>query len=357
MLDTHIRKAIILVGGEGTRLRPLTWTTTKAMMPVLNVPFIERVISYLASYNISEIILAMGYRPDSISEYFTHRNTAGINLFYSVEETALGTAGAVKNTEAYINEGETFLVLNGDIFTDLDLKAMQNYHKSMNAAVTIALTPVKDPSQFGVVERDNTSKITRFIEKPSRNNITSNLINAGIYIMDTRIFAHMPPKKFCMFEKDVFPQLIAGGEAVYGYSSNAYWIDMGTPRKFLDLNLDLLLGKSRIVLPVDGGHAVGEGTEIHSEAQIAEPAIIGAKCNIGRGAVLKGPLVIGTGCTISDYAFINSSIIMDGTSVGKHAKVINSILASGLDIKQGESVENRVMALDPTAGKTVTSQL
>lgn len=357
MLDNHIRKAIILVGGEGTRLRPLTYTTTKAMMPVLNVPFIERMISYVRSYNISEIILAMGYKPDSISDYFHKSPIKDVTLRYCVEESALGTAGAVKNASRYIDEGESFFVFNGDIFTDLNLNTMAKFHQNVNATITIALTPVDDPSQFGVVERDNGQRIIRFIEKPQGDNITSNCINAGTYIMNTDIFDHIPVNQFCMFEKDVFPQLIAKDGRIYGYNSDAYWIDMGTPRKYLDLNRDLLCGKSKTPNLPQYEEMIGKGSEIHPQASVEGPVLIGTNCSIGKGVVVKGPSVIGTECTISDYAFINGSIIMDRTSVGKHVKVVNSILSNGLTINDGESVENSVMAFDSVACRTVTSQL
>lgn len=357
MLDTLIRKAIILVGGEGTRLRPLTYSTTKAMMPVLNIPFIERVITYLSGHGVSDIVLAMGYRPDSISRHFAGRDRGITNLLYSIEEQAMGTAGAVKNGERYIEPGETFFVLNGDIFTDLDLQAMQRFHREKNASVTIALTPVEDPSQYGVVERDDAGRVTHFTEKPAQGSISGNLINAGTYIMDTGIFEYIPEHRFCMFEKDVFPELIARSRHVYGYSSDAYWMDMGTPRKYLQLNRDLLLGKSKDIQLGESGWQAGEKTKVHPEAQVRGPAVVGPQCTIGKGAVVNGPSVIGACCTISDYAFIDSSIIMNSTCIGAHAKVVGSILSSGLMIGKGESVENSVIAMDPAAAKTVTSQL
>ncbi len=357
MLDNHIRKAIILVGGAGTRLRPLTYATPKAMLPVLNIPFIERMISYLRNYYITEIVLAMGYRPDSISGYFSSHTIRDITLHYCVEEIALGTAGAVRNASHFFTAGESFFVFNGDIFTDLNLHTMLKFHQNIHAGVTIALTPVDDPSQFGVVERNSAQRIIRFTEKPQGKDVTGNYINAGTYIMNTGIFDHIPENKFCMFEKDVFPHLIEMGERLFGYSSDAYWIDMGTPQKYMQLNRDLLYGKSRGVQPPLDGLIVGGKTIIHPEAHIEGPVIIGDDCTIGKGSVVKGPSVIGDGCSISDYAFINSSIIMSRTSMEENVKVINSILSSGLTITNGKTVENSIIACEPVAGQTVTSQL
>ncbi|MBM3183647.1 MAG: NDP-sugar synthase, partial [Chloroflexi bacterium] len=235
-------KAIILVGGEGTRLRPLTYSTVKAMVPVLNKPFIEHVIRYLNKHDIHDIVLAMGYKPDSIMGYFGDAHGLGARLVYSMEESPLGTAGAVKNAEKHIDD--TFFVLNGDIFTDIDLTDMLKFHRQKKSKLTIALTPVDDPTHFGVVETDADHRIIRFVEKPSKEEVTTNRINAGVYILEPEILQRIPQATFCMFERQVFPALVAEDEPAFGYHTDAYWIDTGTPAKYLQLTRDLMYGKS-----------------------------------------------------------------------------------------------------------------
>jgi len=220
-------KAVVLVGGEGTRLRPLTYFTVKAMVPVLNKPFIEYIIRHLSHHNVSEIILAIGYKPDRITEYFTDEIQLGTKLIYSIETDPLGTAGAVKNAEPYIDN--TVFVMNGDIFTDLDLTDMLRFHKNKGAKVTIALTPVEDPTRFGVVEINSNQRVKRFIEKPKREQVAGNMINAGVYVMETEVLRRIPEGKRSMFEHDIFPSLLTEGEPVFGYTTNVYWMDMGTP--------------------------------------------------------------------------------------------------------------------------------
>ena len=215
--------AVILVGGQGTRLRPLTYTTCKAMVPVLNKPFLEHVFSYLKRYGVTNIVLSVGYMPDQIRAYFGDGSSLGLRLTYVVEDSPLGTAGGVKNAERYL-DGPT-VVMNGDIFTDIDLGAMVSFHKKRGAKVTIALTGVEDPSQYGVVETDAKGQVKRFVEKPAPGETTSNLINAGIYILEPEVLREVPANTRCMFERDLFPKLIQEGTPVTGIPQTATgWI-------------------------------------------------------------------------------------------------------------------------------------
>ena len=330
-------KAVILVGGEGTRLRPLTYSTVKAMVPVLNKPFIEYVIRHLSNHNINEVILAVGYKPDCITAYFGDAGQLGTKLIYSVEPVPLGTAGPVKYAEQYIDE--TFFVINGDIFTDIDLTDMLDFHKSKAAKVTIALTPVDDPTRFGVVETDNQMRVTCFVEKPSWEQVTSNMINAGIYILDTEILERIPQGKRFMFEHDVFPALLADGEAVFGYATNTYWIDMGTPEKYLQLNADLLYGKSAQVVFQADNIRIDERSSVHPQAELTGPLLVGGDCTIDKGVHLKGPVVFGSGCNIRDGAIIENSILWQKVSVGKQAVLRDCIVASDNHIENNAHIE------------------
>jgi mannose-1-phosphate guanylyltransferase len=335
-------KAVILVGGEGTRLRPLTYTTVKAMVPVLNKPFIEYVIRYLSNHNIHEIILALGYKPDCITDYFGDASQLGAKLLYSVETEPLGTAGAVKNAEQYIDD--IFFVMNGDIFTDLDLTGMLRFHKDKAAKVTIALTPVEDPTRFGVVETDSNQRVTRFIEKPKREQVTSNMINAGVYIIESQVLNRIPEGKRFMFERDVFPPLLAEGEPVFSHATDAYWIDTGTPEQYLQLNSDLMFGKSIQVAFKPEEIRINENTSVHPQAKLTGPILVDRDCAIGKGAQLKGPVVIGADCTIKDNAIIENSILWENITVGEQAVLKDCIVASNSCIKNNSRNESATIA-------------
>jgi len=319
-------KAIILVGGEATRLRPLTCNIPKAMVPVLNTPFLEHVIHYLSQHQATEIVLALSQRQQFIESYFGDGSRFGIRLYYSIEDTPLGTGGAVKNAEKYLDE--TFLVLNGDIFTDLDITAMMELHRDRKAKVTIALTPVDDPTSYGLVETTARSRITRFLEKPSPSEVTTNMINAGIYIIEPDVLTYIPPQVSFSFERELFPPLLEQGEPVYAYPSSAYWIDIGAPEKYLQLHRDLLNGKSSHYAP-PSEKLIGEHSNIHPTAQINGPVVVGDNCNIESKVKLIGPVVIGPGCTIQPGAVIEDSVIWHAVQVGPRAVVKNCILANG----------------------------
>ena len=335
-------KAIILVGGEGTRLRPLTYTVVKAMVPILNKPFIDYVFRYLISHKIREIILAMGYKPDCITDYFGDASQLGTKLVYSVETEPLGTAGAVKNAEQHIDNA--FFVMNGDIFTDLDLTEMLRFHKNKNAKVTIALAPVDDPTRFGVVETDSNRRVTRFVEKPKPEQVTSNMINAGVYIIEREILNRVPQGKRFMFERDVFPTLLSEGEPVFGYATDAYWIDTGTPEQYLQLNRDLMFGQSVQVDFKPEEIRISEGASINPQAKLTGPILVDGDCSVGEGAQLKGPVTIGTGCTIKDGAIIENSILWQNVTIGERATLKDCIVASNSYIDNNACVECATIA-------------
>jgi mannose-1-phosphate guanylyltransferase len=336
-------KVIILVGGEGTRLRPLTYSTPKAMMPVLNIPFIHHVINHLNRHDINHIILSMGYKPDAIKKYFDVSSGTTSRIIYNIEDKPLGTAGAVKYAQKYLDKQEQFFVMNGDVFTDMDLTGMLNFHRSKKAAATIALTAVADPTQFGVVEIDSQYRIKRFVEKPKREEAPSNLINAGFYILEPKILKNIPEDKFTMFERDVFPQLIAAGEPVYGYVTDSYWIDMGTPHKYLRLSCDLLQGKCTSIKPHDEDIIISKNSIIDVESELQGPLLIDANCRIGKGVILKGPTVIGMNCEIAEDSKIEGSILWSSVSIGRNVKMKNCIIASNNFIEDNANLENEVI--------------
>jgi len=338
-------KAVILVGGEATRLRPLTSNTPKAMMPVLNTPFLEHVIHHLSRYQINDIILAQGHLAQPIESYFGDGSQFGVKLSYVLEDTPRGTAGAVKNAERYLDE--TFLVLNGDIFTDLDITAMIDFHRERKAEATIALTPVDDPTSYGLIETNAQGRITRFLEKPGWSEVLqgrTNMINAGTYILEPGVLAQIPPQTKVSIERETFPLLLAQGEPVYAYSSSAYWIDVGTPERYHQLHRDLLSGKSRQYALAPGEEVlIGEQSNIHPTALIKGPAVIGANCSIGPRAKLTGPVVIGDGCTILEDSIIEESIIWRNARLGPRVSLKNSILADNCCLDTGSICEESVL--------------
>ena len=344
MNSSTTMKAVILVGGEGTRLRPLTYTTVKAMVPILNKPFIEHVINYLRSHGIGEVILAMGYKPDVIREYFD-KHPMSARLIYSVEEAPLGTAGAVKYAEQYISD--TFFVFNGDVFCDIDLTAMLRFHRSNKSVATIALTPVDDPSQFGVIEMDTNQRVKQFIEKPKREEAPSNMINAGVYILEPQIFDRIPPGERCMFEHNVFPGLIADNKAVFGYAADtAYWIDTGTPQKYMQLNRDLLSGKSSQICSRHGEIITGKDTIIHRGARLVPPVLVDQKCIVARDAQIIGPTILGRDCKVGEGAIVESSILWENVEIGRGAIVKNSILGNNNIVPDNRIIDSQVIGSD-----------
>jgi mannose-1-phosphate guanylyltransferase len=338
-------KAVILVGGEATRLRPLTCNTAKIMIPMLNRPFFEHLVGYLKKHNIADIILAVGKSPEQIQDYFGDGSKLGVRLTYSMENFPLGTAGALKNAEKSLDE--SFIVLNGDIFTDIDLSRMMRLHREKKAIASLALTPVEDPTIYGVVETDSEGRVRRFIEKPSRDKVTTNMINGGIYILEPRILGYIAPDTFSMFERDVFPSLLEKGQVMYGYPFQDYWIDIGTPGKYLKLQRDLL---RRYV--GDNGVRFEGDSFVHSSAQIEGPAIIGDGCFIDRNSIVRGPAVLGARCHVGEGAVVEGVVLWQDCQVSKGARLRNCLVACRCQVgEESEITDDCVLGDDVLTGK------
>jgi len=335
-------QAVLLVGGEGTRLHPLTCNTVKAMVPILNRPFLEHMIWYLKSHGVDSVVLALCHLPGQIEKYFGNGNQCGVRLTYVMEKSPLGTAGAVKNAESHLDE--VFLVFNGDIFTDIDLGAMVAFHLHWKAKATIALTAVENPSAYGVIETEPDGRVRRFVEKPPPGEATTNLINAGIYILDREVIRNIPPNTRYMFEHHLYPTLLSQGVPIYAYRSDAYWIDIGTPEKYLQVQHDLLAGRCKAALPIEiaeiGGCDQTVGASIHPTARIVGPVVVGNGCSMGPGVRITGPAVIGAGCHILDGAVIQEAILWGGVRVGRHATVECCIVGNGSLIGDGSCVSH-----------------
>ena len=332
-------KAVILVGGEGTRLRPLTYSTPKTMVPILNRPFLEHMLKYMKSHHIDDVVLALCYLPDHIRDYFGDGSDYGVKLTYVVESSPLGTAGAVKNVAQHLDE--TFFVFNGDVFTDMNLTAMLKTHQKKSSKATIALTPVEDPSMYGIVETDKNGRVKRFVEKPKHEEATTNMINAGTYILEPDLLDYIPTNQNYMFEHGLFPLLLQRGEPFYGFASHGYWIDIGTPSKYMKVNCDLLNGAITTDFPGSTykNNVWTEGRcNIHPNAKIEGPAVIGSNCIIEAKAHIKGPTVIGPDCHISADSLVEKSIVWHNVAIGKGAKLQQCIIADAVSIEEGCNV-------------------
>jgi mannose-1-phosphate guanylyltransferase len=318
-------KAVILVGGKGTRLYPLTLGTPKSMVPILNKPFLEHMISYLKKYDILDIILAMGYLPDPIQSYFYDGSEFGVRITYLVEDKPLGTGGAVKNAEFLLEE--PFFVFNGDVLTEIDLGNMARVHRETGTSVTMALTPVDDPSLYGVVETDASGMVKQFVEKPSRDEAPTNMINAGIYIIEPEILGRIPSETFFMVERELFPVLLEEGQSISSYASDAYWIDIGTTDKYLKVNHDLLSREdlSSTCLQSDNDTS-------HHEAIIEGPVLLGKNCALGENVRIKGPAVIGDKCEVGDNATVEGAIVWQNSKMGRSSLLENCIIASNCHV-------------------------
>lgn len=322
-------KAIILVGGEGLRLRPLTCKIPKPMVPIVNRPFLEHMLKNLKKHNIDEVILAICYLPACLQRHFGDGSALEVRLNYTVEESPLGTGGAVKNAQQLLND--TFLVFNGDVFSDLDLTDMIKFHRKHKAKATIALTPVEDPTAYGVVETDNQSRVKRFVEKPSWERVTTNFINAGTYVLEPEVLELIPPGIFCMLERGLFPDLVERGIPFFGYRSNAYWIDIGNPKDYLKLHHDLLMRKAIVHFPgklIADDIWLDKGCNIHPSVKLIGPIVIGRKCVIEQDVQISGPTVLGSGCNIRQGSTIDEAILWQNVKLGKNVTIRNSVVGS-----------------------------
>ncbi len=338
-------KAVILVGGPGTRLQPLTYSKPKSMVPILNKPFIEYTIAYLKQFGINDIILTLSYLPEVIRDYFGDGSGLGVRLTYCVEKDPMGTAGAVKNAEQYLHS--TFIVLNGDIFTDLDIAEMLAFHHRKGARATLSVCQVDNPSAFGVIETNDDRRIGRFVEKPPPGEATTNWINAGTYILEPEVLKHIPSGSYYMFEKGLFPFLIDEGEPVYGYHYSGYWLDMGSLGQYFALNCDLLLSKTSSPLSGGPGGGIFHETDVtlHPSAMIVAPVVIGSRCRIGQGVNVKGPVVIGSDCRLEDGSSVENAVLWHNVSVGANANLKQCIIGNDVMVEPGREIANYAVTL------------
>lgn len=313
-------QAVVLVGGAGTRLRPLTDTRPKPMMALVDRPFVAHQIDLLRRHGIDDVIFSCGYRPDALRAHFGDRSAEGVRFRYVVDPEPLGTAGAIKNAEDLIDDA-AFLVLNGDILTDLDLDAFTARHRETGASGTIALTPVEDPSAFGLVRLYEGGRVEAFVEKPAPADLRPGepfRINAGTYLLEPGVLDRIPAGRACSIEREVFPELADMG-VLYGFPSHAYWRDIGTPASYLSAVHDVLTGALHTGSPTGAGY-LGPGAAVDPSADVDARSAIGGGAVVEAGARVSASTV-GAGARIGEGAVVDGAIVGEGVVVGAGARL------------------------------------
>ncbi len=316
-------QAVILVGGEGTRLRPLTFGTPKPMVPIVGVPFLARTLERLYEAGIRDVILPAGYMPQAITEYFGDGSRLDMKITYVIEDEPLGTAGAIKNVEQHITG--PFFMMNGDVLTSLDLRAMIAYHKEKGGLGALHLIKVEDPSSFGCVVHDGSGRISQFIEKPPKGTEPTNEINAGTYLLDPKVLDFIPPGRNVSIERETFPKILAEAQPLYAYTTEDYWIDVGRPEHYLTVHRDVLNG----VMPLEVEPGIsGAGAANADCANLIAPVYIGEGSVIARTARVGPNVVLGKNCRIAANAVIEDSVLWDDVVVEEGAAIEETIIAS-----------------------------
>src|SRR6185295_4502213 len=294
-------KAVVMAGGEGTRLRPLTSNQPKPMVPIVGKPCMEHIVELLKEHGFDDIVVTLAFMPQAIRGYFGAGESHGVLIRYSVEESPMGTAGSVKLAEGALDE--PFLVISGDALCDIDLGELVRFHQEKEALVTIALKSVDNPLEFGIVVTDEDGRIERFLEKPSWGQVFTDTINTGIYVLDPEVLRHVPTDRPYDFSKELFPYLLEMGRPMYGYVMDGYWQDIGNLDQFRQANFDALDGNVRLNIPgirIRGNVWLGEGVEIADLEQIEGPAYIGNYCRIAPGASVGSHSVLSNSVTLRE---------------------------------------------------------
>ena len=306
-------KAVVLVGGFGTRLQPLTLTTPKQMLPVVDRPMLEHIVGGLGAHGITEVTLSLGYKEDVFREAYPDGECAGVAVRYAVEPEPLDTAGAVRFAADAAGIDETFVVVNGDVFTDLDVTSVWERHHEVGAEGTIALTPVDDPSRYGVVPTDSDGKVLGFVEKPPRAKAPTNWINAGTYVLEPSVLDRIAPDRRVSIERETFPEMVADG-ALWAVQSDAYWVDAGTPSTYVRVQFDLIDGVRGLALePIAASASVAEGAAV-------DHSVVMAGATVEAGAIVRDS-IISTGARVAATAMVDGSIVGPGAVVESGAKL------------------------------------
>lgn len=361
MAQARRPQAVIMAGGEGSRLRPLTTNIPKPMLPVANRPLMEHIIELLKRHRIADVVATVQFLSSVIRNYFRDGSDLGISLAYATEEVPLGTAGSVMAAQDLLSG--TFLVISGDALTDIDLDEVIQFHRAKGAAATLVLKRMTDPLEFGIVLTDEDDRIQRFLEKPSWGQVFSDTINTGIYVLEPDIFDLIPPEQPFDFSSELFPMMLDKGLPLFGFVTDAYWTDVGTTDAYLQAGYDVLARK--VSVPIAGFELrpnvwVGDDVEIHPAARLEGPVLIGDNSNIGAGAQIGPHTVVGTNAIVGDDAIVTSAVVMDRAHVGSFARVSAGIVARGASFGRGATAEEGAVIGDEVrvgAGALVKSRV
>jgi mannose-1-phosphate guanylyltransferase/phosphomannomutase len=340
-------KAVIMAGGEGTRLRPLTSNQPKPMMPLANRPMMEHIVRLLKEHGFDDIVVTLAFLPQAIRTYFGDGSEFGVRMVYATEESPLGTAGSVRNAMAEL--GDRFLVISGDVLTDIDLSEVVRFHEQRGALATIALKAMENPLEFGIVITREDGSIDRFLEKPTWGQVFSDTINTGIYVLEPEVFDYIPPDTATDFSSEVFPRLLEDGKPLFGFVADGYWEDVGTLEAYVQAHQDVLDGKVALDVPgfrVAEGVWLGEGSEIDPDAEIEGPAILGDYCRVEAGARLREYTVLGSNVMVRAEAFLHRAVVHDNAYVSEGVRLRGCVIGRSCDLRRGARCEEGVVLGD-----------
>ena len=340
-------KAVIMAGGEGTRLRPLTSNSPKPMMPLVNRPMMEHIVGLLREHGFDEIVVTVAFMANAIRNYFGDGSEFGVKMVYASEDTPLGTAGSVRNAMEQLDD--TFLVISGDVLTDVDLTSIVASHRRTGAMATIGLVAVENPLEFGIVITKEDGSIERFLEKPTWGEVFTDTINTGIYVLEPGIFDYIEADRQVDFSSEVFPQLLADGKPLFGAVAEGYWEDVGTLDAYGKAHQDILDGKVKITIPgfeVSDGVWIGEGAEVHPDAIVRGPAVVGDNAFVDAGAVLGEYVVLGTGARLGANSELQRTVVGDNAYLGESVKLRGTIVGRSSDLRRSVRCEEGVVLGD-----------
>ena len=337
-----------MAGGEGTRLRPMTANQPKPLLPVVNRPIMEHVLRLLRRHGFDETVVTVQFLASLVRSYFGDGDELGMHLSYATEDMPLGTAGSVKNAEDALSD-DTFVVISGDALTDIDLGAVVAAHRERGALVTVCLTRVPDPVEFGIVITDEEQRIERFLEKPTWGQVFSDTVNTGIYVMEPEVFAHVPAGESVDWSGDVFPELITAGAPVFGYVADGYWEDVGTHESYLRVQADVL--NRRVDVEIDGfevapGVWIGEGAEVDPDAILKGPLCIGDYAKVEAGAELREYTVLGSNVVVKGGAFLDRAVVHDNVFIGPQANLRGCVIGKNSDVMRAARIEEGAVVGD-----------
>lgn len=328
-------KTFIMAAGLGTRLRPLTYSLPKPLVPVMNYPVIGHLMNNLKLHGVKEVVVNLHYQPELIKSFLSDGKSWGIEINYSYEPKLLGTAGGVKRKEDFFND--TFIVTSGDGLSDINFTKLVHYHKKKKALATVVLKPVEMKLEYGVVAVDDDNKITNFYEKPSIGEIFTNLVNTGIYVFEPEVFKYIPKNKFYDFGKQLLPKLVSKSLPVYGYIMEEYWCDVGNLSEYKKAHYDCLEGKLKIQInakQIKRGIWVGKNTTLPVSLKIHPPCFIGDNVKIGNNSVIGSYTVIGNNCIIGNNTKIYDSILWDNVVVRSNVRLRSCIIGNNAIVSE-----------------------